>query len=178
MPHDDFSNFRSAIDWTPPNEEARADDAGFRHIGLGLYQAIDNAAHAFVVAGKGESPIEVQFGGYLAGTLNRKLAEVGIDLLIDQPHQTTKPTVFLTPQFVIARFRYDFAIVVNRKPAILIECDGREFHETPEAMENDRAKDAKAKEVGAVMLRFTGSRIYRDLQSCAEEAIAALATWR
>ncbi|SRR6266404_3045631 len=173
---DDFSNFRSAIDWTPPKEEARADDAGFRPIGFGLYQAIDNAAHAFVVAGKSESPIEAQFGGYLGGTLDRKLANVGIDLVIDQPRETTKPTVFLTPQFVIERFRYDFAIVINGKPAILIECDGKEFHESPETTENDRAKDAKAREVGAVMLRFTGSRIYRELQSCAEETIAALAT--
>ena len=112
------------------------------------------------------------------GTLNRKLAEVGIDLAIDHPRETMKPTVFLTPQFVVGRFRYDFAIVVNGKPAILIECDGREFHESPEAIENDRMKDEKAREVGAVMLRFTGSRIYRDLQSCAEETIAALAAWR
>jgi hypothetical protein len=178
MPRDNFSNFRSAIDWTPPKKEARADNAGFRPIGVGLYEAIDNAAHAFVVAGKGESPIEVQFGGYLAGTLNRKLAEVGIDLAIDQPRETTKPTVFLTPQFIIGTFRYDFAIVVNGRPAILIECDGKEFHESPEAVENDRLKDEKAKQAGAVMLRFTGSRIYRDLKSCAEEAIAALARWR
>src|SRR5258706_2862187 len=94
----------------------------------------------------------------------------------DQPRETTKPTVFLTPQFVIERFRYDFAIVINGKPAILIECDGKDFHESPGATENDRTKDAKAKEVGAVMLRFTGSRIFRELQSCAEETIAALAT--
>jgi very-short-patch-repair endonuclease len=178
VPEDDFSNFRSAIDWTPPKEEAKPDDAGFRHISVGLYEAVDNAAHAFVVAGKGESPIEVQFGGYLGGTLRRKLAEVGIALVIDQPRETTKPTVFLTPQFAIGRFRYDFAIVVNGKPAILIECDGKEFHESPEALENDRQKDARAKEVGAIMLRFTGSRIYRDLQSCAEEAIAVLAAPR
>jgi hypothetical protein len=178
MLHDDFSNFRSAIDWTPPREEARADDAGFLHIAVGLYEAIDNAAHAFVVAGKGESPIEIEFGGYLAGTLHRKLAEVGIDLVVDQPRVTTKPTVFLTPQFVVGHFRYDFAVVVNGTPAILIECDGKEFHESPEAVEIDRLKDAKALEVGAIMLRFTGSRIYRDLQSCAEETIAALAMLR
>jgi hypothetical protein len=56
MPDDDFSNFRSVVDWTPPKEEARAEDAGFQHIGIGLYQAIDNAAHAFVVAGEGGKP--------------------------------------------------------------------------------------------------------------------------
>src|SRR5258707_12831901 len=110
---DDFSNFRSAIDWTPPKEEARADDARFRPLGFGSYQAIDNAAHAFVVAGKSESPIEAQFGGYLGGTLNRKLAEVGIGLVIDQPRETTNPTVVLTPQFVIKRVRMSFPIFIT-----------------------------------------------------------------
>src|SRR5258707_7495913 len=111
---DDFSNFRSAIDWTPPKEEARADDARFRPLGFGLYQAIDNAAHAFVVAGKSESPIEAQFGGYLCGTLNRKLAEVRIDLVIDQTRETTKTTGLLNPQFGTERFLYDVAIVIHR----------------------------------------------------------------
>lgn len=175
---DEFSNFRSAIDWSEPKEEAKPDDEGFRHIGVGLSQAIANAAEAFSIEPMTESPIEVQFGGHLAGNLRRKLNEAGIAFEVGNPRPVREHIVFLSPQYVVGRFRYDFAIVVAGRPAILIECDGKEFHESAEAMKNDRLKDEKAAEIGAVMLRFSGSRIFRDLKGCVDETVAALARWR
>jgi len=176
--NDDFSNFKSAICWPKLEESLTIDTDGFRHIGVGLYQAIDNAAKAFVIAPNTESPIEVQFGGYLAGTLSRTLKEVGIEFEIGDPKPRLRPTVFLCPQYVVGKFRYDFALVVNGKAAVLIECDGKDFHSSDEAIANDRAKDLKAAEIGAVIRRYTGSQIFRDLKECANDAIAALSQWR
>lgn len=176
--NDDFSNFKSAICW-PKLEESLTISGTSELVYIKRYRrTIDNAAKAFVIAPNTESPIEVQFGGYLAGTLSRTLKEVGIEFEIGDPKPRLRPTVFLCPQYVVGKFRYDFALVVNGKAAVLIECDGKDFHSSDEAIANDRAKDLKAAEIGAVIRRYTGSQIFRDLKECANDAIAALSQWR
>src|SRR4051812_31041105 len=170
--NDDFSNFKSAIDWSEPREVASEADAGFKPLGHGLFQAIDNAAHAYAIAPDTDSPIEVQFGGYLAGNLSRALNANGIGFKVGPPEPATHLTVFLCPQYVVGRFRYDFALLVNNRPAVLIECDGKEFHSSDEAIANDRGKDQRAAEIGALIRRYTGSSIYRDLKGCVDDAIS------
>lgn len=59
---------------------------------------------------------------------------------------------------------------------IIIECDGHDFHErTKEQASRDRSRDRAAQGAGHMMLRYTGSEIYRDPLGCARAAIKALA---
>lgn len=59
---------------------------------------------------------------------------------------------------------------------VIVECDGHDFHErTKEQAARDRSRDRAAQAAGYMMLRYTGSEIYRDPLGCAESAIRALA---
>jgi very-short-patch-repair endonuclease len=59
---------------------------------------------------------------------------------------------------------------------VIIECDGHDFHErTKEQAARDRSRDRAAQEAGHMMLRYTGSEIYRDPLGCARAAVKALA---
>lgn len=59
---------------------------------------------------------------------------------------------------------------------VIIECDGHDFHErTKEQAARDRSRDRAAQEAGHMMLRYTGSEIYRDPLGCARAALKALA---
>lgn len=59
---------------------------------------------------------------------------------------------------------------------IIVECDGHEFHErTKEQAARDRARDRASQDAGHMMLRYTGSEIYRDPIGCARSAVKALA---
>jgi very-short-patch-repair endonuclease len=75
----------------------------------------------------------------------------------------------LRPQFPLQRFRYDFAIEsVAGQVLLLIECDGKEFHSTPQQRANDRAKNEAAAAAGFRLARVTGSEIFRDAKLAAE----------
>lgn len=77
-------------------------------------------------------------------------------------------TLRLEPQLVMGRFRYDFAVLRKDiwKPLLLIECDGKACHETPQQRQNDAMKDQVAAKAGIPLLRFSGSQIYRDMSRC------------
>jgi very-short-patch-repair endonuclease len=58
---------------------------------------------------------------------------------------------------------------------IIIECDGHDFHErTKEQAARDRSRDRAAQAAGFMMLRYTGSEIYKDPLGCSRAAIHAL----
>ena len=112
--------------------------------------------------------------------------------LTDAPAECESPierllAIFLVPhaerwgfkvivQFKHDRFKYDFAIEKAGKVVAVIECDGREFHSTPEQIARDVAKDLSAKQAGFSVFRFSGAAIYRDPSKCAEDVIFCL--WR
>lgn len=77
-------------------------------------------------------------------------------------------TLSLVPQYALGRFRYDFAITRRGrpKPIALIECDGKEFHQTEEQLVNDRAKNNLAAKEEIYLFRFSGSEIFRHLDEC------------
>jgi very-short-patch-repair endonuclease len=59
---------------------------------------------------------------------------------------------------------------------VIVECDGHAFHErTKEQAARDRSRDRAAQQAGHIMLRFTGSEIYRDPLGCSRSAIETLA---
>ncbi len=104
---------------------------------------------------KCESPIEVQMACCLT------------TLLFDSADVMT-----IVPQYQLERYRYDFAIVRNNgEVLLLIECDGKEFHSSPEQVENDRRKNALAAAAGIDLIRFTGAEIYRDPMHCAQVVV-------
>lgn len=58
------------------------------------------------------------------------------------------------------RYRIDIAFIPHK---IAIECDGRDFHSSPKDRARDRRKDAYLRSQGWKVLRFSGSRIHRDM---------------
>lgn len=63
-------------------------------------------------------------------------------------------------QVPCGRYRIDLALPESR---LAIECDGKAFHSTKEQKAHDYRKNAYLRKNGWKVLRFSGSRIHRDL---------------
>lgn len=73
----------------------------------------------------------------------------------------------LIPQYPWGSFRVDLAL---RKPngfMIFIECDGREFHSSPEQLERDATRERMMIDAGYPVVRFTGAEINYSAVACA-----------
>lgn len=80
--------------------------------------------------------------------------------------------VNIVAQYPLARFRYDFLINgVRQGPLLLIECDGKDFHSSPEQIKNDALKDAAAAAADIKLMRFSGSAIFDNPMYCAQVAV-------
>lgn len=101
----------------------------------------------------------------------------------------------IQPQCLVPPYRLDFVITyrqdvyeyrfdatgtrrqstVVRESQLVIECDGREWHEkTPAQTERDRGQDRTLQTRGYLVFRYTGSMITRDPYKCVYEALVAL----
>jgi very-short-patch-repair endonuclease len=104
-----------------------------------------------------ESPIEKQ----MADALKR----VGL----------TNLEMKIVPQAQIGRYRADLLVVVQfllvNTNAVwcVVECDGFEYHSTPEQLAHDMKRQQEIAAKGFMVVRFTGSQIYRHGDMCAEE---------
>lgn len=84
----------------------------------------------------------------------------------------------MAPQVKIDNYRADF-MILHRKgifgvSAVVIECDGHEFHErTKEQAARDKARDRELQSRGFKVFRFTGSEIWADPLGCADTALQA-----
>jgi DNA helicase-2/ATP-dependent DNA helicase PcrA len=65
-------------------------------------------------------------------------------------------------QYGIAKYRADFALTDVR---LVVECDGRPWHDP----ERDRRRDEALRRVGWEVIHFTGSEITRDAAACAAQ---------
>lgn len=73
------------------------------------------------------------------------------------------------------RYRVDFIVEdVTAGRMVAVECDGFEFHETPEAATRDKARDRQIQTTGLPVLRFTGKEIWAQPYTCAREILQAL----
>jgi very-short-patch-repair endonuclease len=136
-------------------DQTEADDlgaAGFKPFALCLTDAVDYAAIAREIAPGCDSPIEVSLGV----KIKKALRVIGDQAL------TLKPRYFLGP------YIYDLAIFREGRPypIMIIECDGKDFHCTPEQLQNDARKNNLARSAGIVLLRFTGTEIHRTPDDC------------
>ncbi len=72
----------------------------------------------------------------------------------------TQHNLFPISQYQEGPYRIDLAFPIAR---IAIEADGKAYHSSPEQKAHDRKKNAYLKRKGWTVLRFSGSRIHRDL---------------
>lgn len=77
----------------------------------------------------------------------------------------------ITPQAQIDKYRADFLIEdTDCNVKAVVECDGHDFHErTKEQARKDRSRDRDMQAQGYLVLRYTGSEIWRDPWSCVED---------
>lgn len=80
---------------------------------------------------------------------------------------TDRPRVFVFAQQPIEPFRADF-LLVGRSPLeaeprfVIVECDGAEYHSSPEQQKYDRRRQAALQKTGFRVVRFTGTELYRE----------------
>ena len=138
-------------------------------IRIAMAGALNALAAKYIIAPMTESPIETIFGASLSMLMEGTL---GDDFKVGP--KGNEAIFTLVPQYRLACYRYDFAICVGGESCVLIECDGKDFHSSPEQIENDAEKDRTAIELGKRILRFTGSMINSHSSACARETVRAL----
>jgi very-short-patch-repair endonuclease len=132
-----------------------------------------------------ESEIEKVFGMALVGVLmssqlERKYDQVAVfNDVFSWPDCLPEDGVFAYTQATVGPYRADFLVIVRREDRppvfIVIECDGRAFHDaTAKQADRDRARDRWMVARGIVVLRFSGSEVWRDPIKCADEVEAQI----
>lgn len=159
----DFSNFRSALDPERPYEdEAFPGDTPLpAPLGAIIKPVVAGIELTMQVARYTESPIETM----LAVAILRQWRDVEF-----RTHDVGPARGWtLIPQYPWGQFRVDLAL---RKPdgfLIFIECDGREFHSSPEQVERDMVREQAMVERGYPVVRFTGAEINYSPVACADQ---------
>lgn len=81
----------------------------------------------------------------------------------------------IVPQADVSGCRVDFLVVLTgteKCQPIVVECDGHDFHErTKEQASRDRSRDREFQVSGNIVMRFTGSEIWRDPFACAIQVV-------
>ena len=70
------------------------------------------------------------------------------------------------PQVKLGRFYVDFLVTVNNSK-VIVECDGREYHNSY----RDHERDKEIKKEGYKIHRFSGSMLFNDCDRCLNEII-------
>lgn len=99
--------------------------------------------------------------------------------LIARSVRATKE-VSIEPQAIIQSFRVDFLIQwetsseveTAKRRSVIVECDGFEFHETPERATADKQRDRHLQMAGHQVFRFSGSELFRSSVTCGKQVIA------
>ena len=135
--------------------------------------AIDRIRAMMDIGGNCDSPIEVQIGAAVLMFFERAGQPLKLCKTIDL--RRAPDQLVLVPQFAWSFYRSDWAILnPARAGALLIECDGKEFHSSAEQLAHDAKKDAAAHDRGFLTMRFTGSQIFRDADICAQKIFDAM----
>ena len=130
---------------------------------------------------KCESPIEKDF----VESIYREFAigRVSIDKLQKQCNIPREKEHFWLLQQMEVQYQADEHIHPELKYRIdvafprfklAVELDGHDFHSTKEARSRDTKRDRALIKHGWQVIRFTGSDIFRDIDSCVEECIEVL----
>lgn len=133
----------------------------------------------FEIANLGCSDFQWGFCGHLFPDLDlerlKTMAHVGQTML--SPDQLYY--MCIGTQCKIGRYKADIAIEVS--PArgaplsVVVECDGHDFHErTKEQAVHDKQRDRYFQALGLVVLRFTGSEIFKSAADCSREVVSLI----
>jgi hypothetical protein len=121
------------------------------------------------IGGNCDSPIEYEMGAAILVYFERTGHKLSLCQTVDLESALAGDELFLVPQFAWSYYRSDWAIYSPvTKMALLIECDGRDFHTSAKQIAHDRTKDRAAADRGYLTMRFTGSQIHRDADGCAQ----------
>lgn len=154
---------------------SEADAGDFKPLRLvdATEMAIDRIRRSCQIGGNCDSPIEVQIGAAILLFFERAAKPLLIGNTVDD--ETPPDGLMLVPQFAWSFYRSDWAIFNPiTHGALLIECDGKEFHSSPDQVLHDRKKDDAALGRGFLTLRFTGSEIFRNADGCAQKVYDAV----
>lgn len=171
MMSDDFSSWKSAMEFVDTSKEEEKPTREFKSFSQSLIEALEQAALGYEMNWLTESPIETLLGSRIALHLKR-IAGAGFAIASD-PTETDAP-VILQPQYQLGRFRYDFALLLSGEVVTLIECDGKEFHSQPDQIENDKKKNEAAAKANMRLMRFTGAEIHKDVDMCVRSILVVL----
>lgn len=142
-------------------------------IGAAALTALERAKQMFSIGGNCDSPIEYDLGAAVLMFFERSGHPLKLCLQINP--ESAPDELLLVPQFAWSYYRSDWAILnPQRMGALLIECDGRDYHTAPEHRAHDLKKDAAALDRGFLTMRFTGSAIFRDADGCAQKIYDAV----
>jgi very-short-patch-repair endonuclease len=76
-------------------------------------------------------------------------------------------------QYPVGRYVLDFYLEANGV-CLNVECDGKEYHSSPAAIEHDRIRNNVMATNGIYVLRFSGSEIWKDAVRCVDFIESAL----
>jgi very-short-patch-repair endonuclease len=187
-----YHHFRTAIDWPddwldddgfpiPPSElwrfvhgdESDCGDGGFVQLVDVTGGAIERIYCIVRLSANTDSPIESQLGAAVSLFFEKAGLPLKIATMLDV--ENVPDALLLVPQFKWGYYRSDWAILnPKRGGAFLIECDGKDFHSSPEQLAHDAKKDAAALDRGYLTMRFTGSEIHRQPDVCAGKIFHAV----
>jgi len=81
--------------------------------------------------------------------------------------------VYVVPQYGVGRYRLDFAlfVITYDEDIVMIdlECDGKQFHSTPQQIEKDDERNVTLVSEGWIVLRYPGGAIHHEADACADE---------
>jgi very-short-patch-repair endonuclease len=162
--------------WRQPYVRGSEADVGdFKPVTIGaaLIKAVDRAAASVLTSGAADSPIETILGA--AVLLWFRNAGKPLMLCLPESLEKAKGGLMFVPQFKWSIYRSDWAIYNPKTSgAMLLECDGKDFHSSEDQIAHDRRKDAAAHDRGYLTMRFTGSQIHRDADGCANKIFQAV----
>ncbi|MGM4997822.1 hypothetical protein AB8A05_04090 [Tardiphaga sp. 538_B7_N1_4] len=155
--------------------EEDAGDVEFQPLRDASVLAINRIRRFQEIGGNCDSPIEYTMGAALLVYFERAGYLLSLCKTIDLDSALDADKLLLVPQFAWSFYRSDWALYNPKtKMALLIECDGKDFHSSKDQVEHDRKKDAAALLRGHLTMRFTGSQIHRDADGCAQRVFDAV----
>ena len=162
--------------WRKPYIHGSEADVGdYKPVTIGgiFTKVLERVAVSAEVSGTSDSPIETILGA--AVILHFRDAGKPLNLCLNSELDKPHTGLLFVPQFKWSIYRSDWAIYNPKTSgAMLLECDGKEFHSSDDQIAHDEKKDAAAHDRGFLTMRFTGSQIHRKADACAKKIFEAV----
>ncbi len=138
----------------------------------------------YTVTEECESPIEVIllyglliYGADYFDTVNVRVKESSLFKIGDSPYE-----LMIEPQKKILNYRVDFLVTATdyhpdinpngySQTQIIVECDGKKYHSSPEQKIKDQKRDDALLKLGYKTYRYTGSTIWSEVFEAIKEIL-------